>query len=388
MKVQLIPKSYLIVIVTLIFYYWNTFLEGDFKNKLAVCIFLIGIVIGRMYVKIIPIYKFSQDTYSLNNKLLIKLGISMFIIGLLSHFMYYDMSVFRTTEYAEGYLNSRGKGYITVFFDWLPLGLLIALQGFKEEKRKSAIIFLLLLLIIYCGFYFFILMKRRQIILVVICLAALFIPNKIKLRNVIGVYIIGILGYLIFGIFGKVRGVYQNSTLAETMTFVINNFDWDWIALDTGFEGKYISMILVDTMNYVENMGLDLRVILGSIIVIVPRSLLGGEKPLAFPEWYTFNFHPYEYSQNIGYAGSIVAESYLFLSWAGIVLVSFAIGYISKFIDGLSKSNYKIMYGICIYTFLIIPRLDFGSLLIIFMFSIIPMYMLIRIATKKFNIKQ
>ncbi|PGS36875.1 hypothetical protein COC65_19345, partial [Bacillus thuringiensis] len=52
MKVQLIPKSYLIVIITLIFYYWNTFFEGDFKNKLAVCIFLIGIVIGRMYVKI------------------------------------------------------------------------------------------------------------------------------------------------------------------------------------------------------------------------------------------------------------------------------------------------------------------------------------------------
>ncbi|MED2486637.1 hypothetical protein CN894_06725 [Bacillus thuringiensis] len=387
MKVQLIPKSYLIVIITLIFYYWNTFFEGDFKNKLAVCIFLIGIVIGRMYVKIIPIYKISRDTYSLNNKLLIKLGFSMFIVGLLSHFMYYDISVFRTTEYAEGYLNSRGKGYITVFFEWLPLGLLIALQGFKEEKRKSAIIFLLLLLIIYCGFYFFILMKRRQIILVAICLAALFIPNKVKLRNVISIYIIGVLGYLIFGIFGKVRGVYQNSTLAETMTFISNNFDWDWIALDTGFEGKYISMILVDTMNYVESMGLDLKVILGSIIVMVPRSLLGGEKLLAFPEWYTFNFHPYEYSQNIGYAGSIVAESYLFLSWAGIFLVALFIGYISKFIDGLSKSSYKIIYGICIYTFLIIPRLDFGSLLIIFMFSIIPIYILIRIAIKKFDIK-
>ncbi|ACK97065.1 MULTISPECIES: O-antigen polysaccharide polymerase Wzy [Bacillus cereus group] len=387
MKVQLIPKSYLIVIITLIFYYWNTFFEGDFKNKLAVCIFLIGIVIGRMYVKIIPIYKISRDTYSLNNKLLIKLGFSMFIVGLISHFMYYDISVFRTTEYAEGYLNSRGKGYITVFFEWLPLGLLIALQGFKEEKRKSAIIFLLLLLIIYCGFYFFILMKRRQIILVAICLAALFIPNKVKLRNVISIYIIGVLGYLIFGIFGKVRGVYQNSTLAETMTFISNNFDWDWIALDTGFEGKYISMILVDTMNYVESMGLDLKVILGSIIVMVPRSLLGGEKLLAFPEWYTFNFHPYEYSQNIGYAGSIVAESYLFLSWAGIFLVALFIGYISKFIDGLSKSSYKIIYGICIYTFLIIPRLDFGSLLIIFMFSIIPIYILIRIAIKKFDIK-
>ncbi|MCU5226647.1 O-antigen polysaccharide polymerase Wzy [Bacillus tropicus] len=387
MKVQLIPKSYLMVIVTLIFYYWNTFFEGDFRNKLAVCIFLIGVVIGRMYVKIIPIYKFNQNTYPLNNKLLIKLGISMFMIGLLGHLMYYDMSVFGTTEYAEGYLNSRGKGYITVFFDWLPLGLLIALQGSKEERRKSAVIFLLLLLITYCGFYFFILMKRRQVLLVVICLAALFIPNKIKIRNVIGVYIIGCLGYLIFGIFGRVRGMYQNSTLVETLDFVIKNFDWDWIALDTGFEGKYISMILADTMNYVEYIGLDLKVILGSIIVMIPRSLLGGEKLLAFPEWYTFNFHPYEYSQNIGYAGSIVAESYLFLSWAGILIVSFAIGYISKFIDSLGQSSYRIAYGICIYTFLIIPRLDFGSLLIIFMFSIIPTYMLIRVTTKKFNIK-
>ncbi|WP_235846589.1 O-antigen polymerase [Neobacillus drentensis] len=373
-KIHLIPRSHFLLIGTLIVYYWNTLFGNSLIEKVAVILFILGILIGRFYSNIIPIFRVPNLSETrINNLLVTRLGLFIAGIGLFSHLLYYDLSVFQGIEYSENYINSRGKGYITVFFDWLPIGMLLTISA-SNRKNKWMIFVITVLLLSYCSFYFLILMKRRQVILVLICLVAIFLNKKINIKHVISMYLLAFGGYFIFSLFGRVREKFQSASFLETLSYIKDNFSIEWISLNNGFEGKYISMILSDTMGYVDANGLNISVLFGALTIIIPRSLLGF-KFLAFPDWYTFIFHPYEHSLNIGYAGSIVAESYLYFSWAGILLFSIIIGYTSKVVDLLRERKHNIIYGVFIYICTILPRLDFGSLIIMILFTLLPIFL-------------
>ena len=112
---------------------------------------------------------------------------------------------------------------------------------------------------------------------------------------------------------------------------------------------------------------------------MVPRSLLHGAKPLAFPEWYTKHFFINDFIRGTGYAGSFVGELYLLGGYFTLIFGYLIIGYICSRVQKFSKSNNitaTLVYSLFIYTILILPRYDLASLLIDVVFLYLPIIIL------------
>ncbi len=367
----------LIAYISHFIYYFGVFNKNYQEVLYLVFIALIALTIGYL------IGISYRITYNNKNTVIRKKTLSfnqqkniafIFItIGILSHILYYRNHMF--SRYAEGYGASRGYGYITVFFNFWLVGMIILeylsdndLINKKIKWGNRA------LMILYIFFYFFILMKRRQIIILFLCILGIW-KDKFTKTQKIALYSLGILLIIVFTVFGRVRGVVDSYGILAGFEYSIDNFSLDWIALDS-FEGKYISKTLYDVYGYVNQNGYDPSVVLGVVFCMIPRKLLGGMKPLSFPEWYTFHFHYDDYLSGVGYAGSFVGELYLI---GGVVLVFigyFVVGYISariqKYREHINSSRDTLIYSLYLYTIFILPRYDLSSLLIDAIFMYLP----------------
>lgn len=307
-------------------------------------------------------------------KFLKRVSMIFLLIGVIAHLVYYSSNP--VTTYGESYGAGRGNGFITVFFNFVPLSLI--LNEFLISRGKASrrfTVFNRVALLVFCGLYFFYLMKRRQILFLLIVVIAIWGPYLKSSTKAI-VYVLGIILVISFAIFGKVRGYFDANGLAMTIDYAVSNFDWSWLALDE-MEGKYISRTLNDVYGYVATDGHDPTVLMGVLFCLIPRALLGGSKPLAFPEWYTYHFYPTDYQAGTGYAGSIIGEFYLIGGVPLIIIAFFLIGFVTAKMQIRGRTNNdtvgNLIYAIFIYTLLLLPRYDLTSLLIDVVFIYAPL---------------
>ena len=379
------PSLLLIALASQFMYYFNVF-YGTFERCLwrvilAVSMIVVGYFFGAL-IKLSNNERRIRKATSFSNfddKLLKRISIVFLLIGIIAHLVYYSSNPI--TSYGESYGSGRGNGFITVFFNFVPLGLILNEFLISRGKAsRSFAIFNRTALLIYCGLYFFCLMKRRQILFLLIAVIAVWGP-KIKTSTKVVAYVLGIVLLLLFAVFGKVRGYFDINGLAPTIDYAISNFDWSWLALDE-MEGKYISRTLNDVYGYVATEGNDPSVLMGVLFCMIPRALLGGSKPLAFPEWYTYHFHPADFQAGTGYAGSIIGEFYLIGGAPLVFAAFFLVGFVTAKMQIRGKATNDIagnlIYAIYIYTLLLLPRYDLASLLIDIVFIYIPMIWALR----------
>lgn len=300
-------------------------------------------------------------------------GIALVLIGIFSHIFFYRSHSFGS--YAEGYGVTRGNGYITVFFNFWLVGMVI-IEYLTENKLIDRKLkwFNRLLMLIYSIIYFVVLTKRRQIIILFLALLGIWKDKFSRFQKAI-LYCVGIALILVFSVFGKIRGYVDSNGLVAGLSYAISNFSKDWISLEQ-FEGRFISRTLNDIYYYVSQFGHDPSILLGVLFCMVPRKLLGGTKPLAFPEWYTKHFYINDYLRGVGYAGSMVAELYLIGGLFVLIFGYLTIGYICARIQKYRKQGDSIketlIYSLFLYTIVILPRYDLASLLIDVVFMYFP----------------
>lgn len=303
-----------------------------------------------------------------------KISCVFWIIGVSAHIYYYSLNPIQ--GYADSYLSSRGLGFITVFFSFWSISIILNEYLISRyQVSKKFIVFTRVNLLIFCLLYFFIFMKRRQIIFLFLAVIAVWGP-KLKISSRWLIYTTGFALVILFAVFGRVRGYYVGADLASTVTYAINNFSLSWFTPDE-FEGKFISRTLNDINSYVQFYGLNPSVLIGVICVFIPNALMGGEAPLAFPEWYASTFYPTDYALGAGFAGSMVAELYLVGGLVLLIVGYFLIGFISARIE---VRNYEtndiignLVYAVFVYTLLLLPRYDLASLLIDIVFTYMPL---------------
>ena len=304
-------------------------------------------------------------------------AIAFLLIGIGAHLFYYIKNPI--SSYAGSYTASRGSGYVTVFFNFWMLGMvLLEYLGMNNETGRFLKFANRLLILIYTVFYVFLLMKRRQIIMLFLALMAVW-GVKMPRRRKVMMYALGIGAACAFMIMGRARGYIDRYGFFEAIPLILESFSTEWLSLEK-FEGRYISRTLNHVRGYVKTVGHDPSIIWGVLFCMIPRRLLGGQKPLAFPEWYTKHFYPTDYARGTGYAGSMVAELYLI---GGIPLLIFGyllIGYISarihKNVTRQQGSGSLLVYSLFIYTILLLPRYDLASLLIDAVFLYMPLILI------------
>ena len=297
-----------------------------------------------------------------------------FLIGVAAHVVHY--TTHPLTSYSASYGANQGSGYVTAFFIFWPLSIILneflITRGFGGKSLKWAS---RLSLILFCFTYFFLLMKRRQILFLLIALGAIWGP-RLKSPAKILVYAGGAFLVLGFMVFGKIRGYYDVHGLESSITYAIANFTPEWLSLEQT-EGKFISRTLDDVFRYVRTSGYDPSVLTGVATCLIPRSLLGGSKPLAFPEWYTSHFYPDNFTAGTGYAGSMAAELFL-IGGLAVVIIGYAIfGVLCARIQIRGRQSDDamgcIVYAVFVYTVLLLPRYDLASLLIDLVFTYLPL---------------
>lgn len=382
---SILPKSIWIIVSSIVIYYWNIFFDNSsLYEKALILIAIISVIFFNMVLKEKKSWR-EVSKISINYKKIKRIGYLYIVIGLLSHIIFYLPNLSKILTYGDSYTLGRGNGYITVFFDFYVLGLLLLIEYYWNLKRKINGIFILSILTIpYILFYIFILMKRRQLILLGIGIMLICL-NKWLLKRKLLFYIFIVLAYIVFSIFGKSRGAFDILGIDGGIRYIIDNFNLEWLSL-SNFEGKYMTMILRDVIGYVTYSGLDVKVLLGAITIFIPRKLFGF-KYLAFPEWYTYNFHPDMYIIGTGYAGSLVAEAYLIGQIPFIIFLFGILGVLSIKVDKLFLRGYKSAYAICVYIFCLLPRLDLGSIVIMLIFLLLPAVIAYKISSIRIEVK-
>lgn len=302
------------------------------------------------------------------------IALCFFVIGVAAHMVHY--TTHPLTSYSASYGANQGSGYVTAFFIFWPLSIILneflIARGFGG---KSLMWVNRLSLILFCFTYFFLLMKRRQILFLLIALGAIWGP-KLKSPVKVLAYTGGALLVLGFMVFGKIRGYYDAYGLESSITYAVANFTPEWLSLEQT-EGKFISRTLDDVFRYVSTSGYDPSVLTGVATCLIPRSLLGGSKPLAFPEWYTSHFYPDNFAAGTGYAGSMVAELFL-IGGAAVVIIGYALfGVLCARVQMRGRRSDDavgcIVYAVFVYTVLLFPRYDLASLLIDLVFTYLPL---------------
>lgn len=387
-QVGFFPSLLLLAIASNCVYYLNVINGAYDRCKWLLVLAISSLVAGYFFGSIIkPNSRMSSrkmqpqnnDGGSLDATTLNKIAVIFLCIGLIAHIYYYSKNPVQS--YGESYGAGRGNGFITVFFNFLPIGFILnEYLASRGLLSKNAVYANRLGMLLFCALYFFCFMKRRQILFLLLAVMAVWGP---KLRPCIKwfAYIAGILLIILFTIFGKVRGYFDVNGLMDTIGYVATNFQLDWISLDE-LEGKYISRTLNDVYGYVQAYGLDPSILVGVLFCMVPRALLGGAKPLAFPEWYTYHFYPADYIAGTGYAGSSIAEFYLIGGVVGVMLAYFVVGFVSARMQKRGRASGdaagNIVYAVFIYTILLLPRYDLASLIIDIVFVYAPLIWAVR----------
>lgn len=383
------PSLLVLAILSNIIYYLNVFngnyAECTFLVVIAITSLILGYFIGFSTVanKYKRSFTLSEFPTLFNSSRLRTVAFLFFVIGIGAHVLYYASHPL--TSYADSYGASKGAGYITAFFIFWPLSIL--LNEFLISRKlagRGLRIINIISIVLFCFAYFFLLMKRRQIIFLLVSICAIWGP-KIKISKKLFAYIVGGVLVLGFMIFGKIRGYYDVNGLESSIAYAIANFTPEWFSLED-MEGKFISRTLADTFNYVQTFGCDPSVLIGVATCLVPRVLLGGVKPLAFPEWYTSHFYPDNFAAGTGYAGSMVAEFYL-IGGVAVIIIGYALfGFLCARLQARgSRANDPVgnmLYFLFIYLVLLFPRYDLASLLIDFVFTYIPIIWAMRISIR------
>lgn len=383
-KQKILPHILIISIIShVLIYYLNVF-NGKYPDAiwlvmLSLLSMSVGCFFGNKFRVIFGFVKHKKEDFSSYNFNKIKKCSFLFItIGILAHIYFYSNNTF--SNYADSYTVSQGQGYITVFFNFWLIGMLLletlSINGMNSPKLKWMN---RLLMIIYICLYFFYFLKRRQIILLILACVAL---RHERLSKKIGIWLLGIFIILLFTVFGKIRGYLTIYGFVGVWEYLLNNFSLEWIELEN-FEGKYISRTLDDVYHYVNNNGIDFSIFWGIICCVIPRALFaGGSKPLAFPEWYTMHFFPEDFSRGTGYAGSMIAELYL-IGWIPMVILGYFIfGYLfsklQKYSINTTGMDRNIIYALSIYNVFLLPRYDLASILIDIFFLYLPIILTIK----------
>lgn len=373
----LFPKTIYILLGSMLIYYWNVFFEDNgLYERILVIVACLSILFFYCFSVKRNIYK-RVEKVKLNYRIIKKVGYIYLLIGLIAHAIFYVPNLKYIVNYGDSYTIGRGNGYITVFFDFYIVGILLLMEYYKKKKKYNIIVFIIFPYII---FYLFVLMKRRQLILLALGMVIILF-NDYLLKKKKWMYLSAIFAYIVLSIFGKARGAFDVYGFVGGIDYIKHNFNLEWISL-SNFEGKYMSMILSDVVLFVKRCGLDIKVILGAIMVFIPRKLFGF-KLLAFPEWYTNNFHPDLYAIGTGYAGSLVAEAYLIGHIPFIVILFALLGVLCRLADGLLLRGYNGLYVISVYIMIMIPRLDLGSIFIMIVFMFIPTAIGYKVAVSK-----
>lgn len=377
---RLYPSLLILALLSHCVYYVNV-LNGTYEECLPLVLLAIGtFVVGYLIGSVTSPHR--PDSLSLpalphlneaGATRMRRIAFVFLVIGVVAHVVHY--ATHPLTSYAASYGTNQGSGYVTAFFIFWPLSILLneflISQGFGG-KGLAAVNRVSLLL--FCLTYFFLLMKRRQILFLLIAIGAIWGP-RVKPGIKVAAYTAGGLLVLGFMIFGKIRGYYDAYGLDASIMYAIANFSPEWLSLDQT-EGKFISRTLDDVFRYVGTSGFDPSVLLGVATCLIPRSLLGGVKPLAFPEWYTSHFHPDNFFAGTGFAGSMVAELYL-IGGAAFLVAGYALfGILCARVQirGRRKGDVlgNLVYAVFVYTVLLLPRYDLASLLIDFVFTYLP----------------
>lgn len=385
---KLFPNMLALLVISHIIYYWLVF-SGKYNELLPLIILaLSSSIAGYGLSKVFnnDEKKFQNIYYRMEGidyKRIVYLGIVYIIVGLIAHLGFYGVNIEAFDSYSNGYFAGRGNGYVTVFFNFLILGIVLIEYAIKFSRTSFAlIIFNRIMILGFTICYLFLFMKRRQVLLLFVCLFAIHF-NKIRLSRKIMLYIIMILTIIALTVFGKVRGYFDANGFNNMGTFIINNYSNDWISISE-MEGKYISRTFNDVYKYVSFYGYNPQILIGVIFCMIPRKLLGGFKPLSFPEWNTYTFHFLDYQKGAGYAGSLVAELYLIGGVVIIIIGYFIIGSICYKMQRKVNIAYKfnqpanIISVIFVYTIAFLPRFDLASLFIDFVFLYIPMILVFK----------
>lgn len=388
---KILPNILLVSLLSQFFiYYYNVF-NGMYPDVawlvvLANLCMILGYVFGSKFnIKLNSHKKIVCEKYKFeyNYSLIRRIAIAFIFTGLLAHVYFYSNNIY--SNYADSYTVSRGQGFITVFFNFLLVGMILleTLSIYNQNSRKIRILNRFLMLI-YSLVYFFIFLKRRQIIILLLAIIAL---RRDTLNKKFFMWVACALVILLFTIYGKLRGYITVYGFENIWNVFLSDFSIEWIQFEN-FEGKYISRTLDDVYNYVNTNGIDPSVMYGILCCFIPRAFFeDNNKPVAFPEWYTMHFFPNDYARGTGYAGSIIAELYL-IGWLPLVIcVFFAFGYLfsklEKFSDNRTHILKNIIYAISIYNIIVLPRYDFASIIIDLVFLYLPIILVFKKATMR-----
>ena len=388
------PSILLLALASHYAYYYQVF-QGKYPKPvylvvLAMIFLTVGYFVGCKYKLVLRtnsrLFQRKQAIPRMHQETIRRIGMAFFLIGIVTHLYYYSSAVI--SDYGASYTAGRGKGYITVFLNFWVLGMIVLeYLSFCGQNKGYVKWMNRVFMVIYTLLYMFVLLKRRQVILLWFAVLAIW-GRKMKPWLKLLLYIGGASAVILLLLFGTVRGYMDSHSISETIRYISENFTLEWVSMDR-FEGQYMSMMLQDVFDYVQNHGHDPSVLIGVLFCMVPRSLLGGNKPLAFPEWYTKHFYPADYARGTGYAGSIVGELYLIGGVLFLILGYLILGYISARIQkNESKSQTitsSLVYALFIYNILFLPRYDLASLLIDLVFLYFPIIILCRgeISTKE-----
>lgn len=380
------PSILIIALCSHYAYYYNVFC-GEYTTCIPlVLLAIICMTLGYTFGSFVRI-TFRRKTYisrastyhptAIQAGTLRKAAVIFILIGVMAHLVYYIQNPVIT--YAGSYTASQGSGYITVFFNFWLLGMvLMEYLIVHGENRRFLKITNRVLIILYTLFYVVVLMKRRQVIMLFLALLAIW-GSRMRRKKKVLMYVTGIFAAAAFMFMGRARGYIDNYGFLGAIPHIVDSFSWEWLSLEK-FEGRYVSRTLNDIHGYVKSIGHDPSILLGVLFCMIPRRLLGGVKPLAFPEWYTKHFYPADYARGTGYAGSLVAELYLIGGIPLLMLGYFVIGYISARIQKNITKRKNVLnlliYSLFIYTILLLPRYDLASLLIDIVFLYLPIILL------------
>lgn len=387
---KMIPNLLSILIFMHIFYYYSLIIDenknGIYLVFIAIISSLVGYLVGN-YIKIDIRYGNSNIKSNYNYGIMEKIGVVYIIVGFLSHLFYYFLFGNKlNNSYAESYLSSSGYGFITVFFDFIILGyIVISTLNYFGHSSGRALKFANTTALIYIVFYTFVLLKRRQVLFLLIAIIISNL-NKISKMNKKSIYMLGIMIYVIFSIFGRIRNYTNSFGFSGIINYTINNFDLTWLSISNA-EGQYISRTHSDVYNYVHEIGHTQKTFFGALLTLLPRKILPFSKPLSFPSWYTLTYYPYLFAIGAGFSGSFVIEQYLFGGIISVIFTYLLIGiFIRRFNKNLIYSNklfYSLIYPVIVYIIVFLPRFDWGSLLVITIFNILPLTFALKISRRK-----
>jgi len=366
----------IVALIALIVYHWSNLASGaDDKARNAVLVAVVFVLAGHVFNRLVPV-KNAQPAGAFRAENLARFGLALLLAGIAAHLIFYLEHLGQIMQYRDNYLLARGRGYLTVFFDWVPLGILMCLQANQEMNKKSLALACYLSAVIYIAFYLFVLMKRKQLLLLLI---GVFILNYSQFKKK-KLFLLGAVAaaYVFLMVFGQVRGFYDAHGLLETFEYIKINFTPQWLVLDN-FEGRYTSVILSDVIFYTDRYGIQPWILVADLTAIVPRALWPS-KLMTLSEWYSYTFHPVLYERGGAYASSLIAESYFALSWIGVVVVFFMVGFLCSKADRLRTAGYTVTFSVVVYVLSLLPRLGGSSIVIYILFLLLPSWLAYRLA--------